>query len=72
VVGGTTVGVVGGTLGRVGVVGTWVAGVDGLAPSGGKRRIRSSTAAGVPRPSRLLVVTQSEPSGARSTVRSRP
>jgi hypothetical protein len=39
---------------------------------GGKRTTRSSVAAGVPRPSRLLVVTQSQPSGPTTTVRRRP
>ena len=42
-------------------------GHDGLTT-----RIRSSSAAGSPRPSRLDVVTQRLPSGATSTVRSRP
>ena len=35
-------------------------------------RMRSSLAAGAPRPSRLLVVTHSRPSGATATVRIRP
>ena len=42
------------------------------AGTSGSRTTRSSSAAGVPRPSRLLVSTQSEPSGASTTARSRP
>ena len=37
-----------------------------------RRRIRSSSLRGVPRPSVLLVTSHSEPSGATATVRSRP
>ncbi len=40
--------------------------------AGGTRTMRSSCATGVPRPSLLLVVTQSQPSGPTATVRSRP
>lgn len=40
--------------------------------TGGKRTMRSSVEVGVPRPSRLLVITQSQPSGPTATVRSRP
>jgi hypothetical protein len=38
----------------------------------GITRILSSPGRGLPRPSRLLVVHQSEPSGARTTSRNRP
>ena len=38
----------------------------------GSRRMRSSPGSGLPRPSRFEVVTHSEPSGARATVRMRP
>ncbi len=41
-------------------------------PVSGMRMTRSSAATGSPRPSRLDVVTQSAPSGARATVRRRP
>ncbi len=41
-------------------------------PSGSSRRIRSSSESNSPRPSRLLVVIQSVPSGAATTLRSRP
>src|SRR5262245_57833890 len=62
-------GVVAAGVVRTGVV---AAGVVGVASDGGNRSTRSSLAAGVPRPSRLLVATQSQPSGPRATVRSRP
>jgi hypothetical protein len=44
----------------------------GLAQRSGKMRILSSSGLGFPRPSRLLVVHHREPSGARTTSRSRP
>src|SRR5262245_44824991 len=72
VVGGGVVGggVVGGGVVGGGVVGGGVVGggvVGGLSV-GGKRSTRSSVAAGVPRPSRLLVATHSQPSGPSATV----
>jgi hypothetical protein len=47
-------------------------GTHGRSAQGRNWRIRSSPSRGRPRPSRLLVVNQSVPSGAATTVRKRP